>query len=171
MTRDALLLIWVCFIGTVFVPINPDAAVVIYVTARHRPLLEATALALTGQLAMLALLYLLGDWLRTRSRWLARRCEQVQARWGPRLAKGSLPAGGDQRLHRHSPQRPHHVAGGRAATAPAVLDCVRGVPDGLVPQPGLAGARHLGLTPPPRSHSLPARKLEARNSRLFSRSR
>jgi membrane protein YqaA with SNARE-associated domain len=90
-TRDALLLIWVCFIGTVFVPINPDAAVVIYLTARHRPLLEATALALTGQLAMLALLYLLGDWLRTRSRWLARRCEQVQARWGQRLATGSLP--------------------------------------------------------------------------------
>jgi membrane protein YqaA with SNARE-associated domain len=89
--RDALLLLWVCFIGTVFVPINPDAAVVIYLTTRHRPLLEAVAIAMAGQMAMLLLLYFLGDRLRARSRWLARRCEQVQARWGPRLATGSLP--------------------------------------------------------------------------------
>ena len=91
MTRDALLLAWVCFIGTVFVPINPDAAVVIYVTTRHRPLLEAAAIAMVGPDGHVAAAVFPGRLAAGALPLAGRRCEQVQARWGPRLAKGSLP--------------------------------------------------------------------------------
>jgi membrane protein YqaA with SNARE-associated domain len=70
---------------------NPDAAVVIYVTTRGRPPLEAALLALGGQAIMLLLLYALGDRLRARWPWLDRRCTAVQARWGHRLETRALP--------------------------------------------------------------------------------
>ena len=83
--RDALVLLWVAFVGTLIVPINPDAAVVIYTGGRGHPLWEAVVLALTGQLIMLGLLHLAGENLRRRWGWLDRKCASVQLKWGARL--------------------------------------------------------------------------------------
>jgi membrane protein YqaA with SNARE-associated domain len=90
-THDAVLLVWLSFVGTLFWVANPDAAVVIYVTTRGRPPLEAALLALGGQAVMLLLLYALGDRLRARWSWLDRQCTAVQARWGSRLESRTLP--------------------------------------------------------------------------------
>ena len=91
MWNDAVLLVWVSFLGTLFWVANPDAAVVVYVATRGHPPWEAALLALCGQAVMLLLLFLLGDRLRARWRWLHRKCEAVQARWGGRLETRTLP--------------------------------------------------------------------------------
>lgn len=91
MPFEALLLVWVSFVGTVFWVANPDAAVVLYVTTRGRPPLEAALLALGGQAGMLLLLYAAGDRLRARWGWLDRRCIAVEDRWGSRLLTNALP--------------------------------------------------------------------------------
>ena len=91
MTGEAILLAWVCCIGTVFWPANPDAAVVVYVTAGGHHPLQAALVALGGQAIMLLALYFLGDRLRERWPWLHRKCERVQARWGPALTRSALP--------------------------------------------------------------------------------
>ena len=91
MDGDALMLLWLSFVGTVFWVANPDALVILYVAGRGRPPLEAALLALCGQAVMLLLLFFLGDRLRARSAWLHRKCESVRLRWGPRLEKSALP--------------------------------------------------------------------------------
>ena len=84
MSTDTLVLLWVAFIGTLFWPINPDAAVVIY-TAGDRSLAVAVITATVGQMAMLLLLHFGGDVLRRRWAWLDKKCEAIREKWGLRL--------------------------------------------------------------------------------------
>lgn len=86
---DMSVLLWVCFLGTLFWPLNPDAAVLVYVGPRGRPLLEAAAVALLGQAVMLLLLQVMGHRLRARWGWLDRKCEAVGVRWGARIKSSS----------------------------------------------------------------------------------
>ena len=91
MGTDALLLLWLSFIGTLFWVANPDAAVVLYVVGRGHPPVEGALLALAGQAVMLVLLFALGDRLRARWPWLHRKCEALRLRWGSRLEQRALP--------------------------------------------------------------------------------
>jgi membrane protein YqaA with SNARE-associated domain len=84
MTYDTPLLLWIAFIGTVVWPINPDAAVVVYVSRGHG-LAQGVGVALAGQAVMLLLLHYLGHHLRARWGWLDRQCVKVEQRWGARL--------------------------------------------------------------------------------------
>jgi membrane protein YqaA with SNARE-associated domain len=88
---DALLLLWISFVGTLFPPINPDAAVVIYVAVRGHAPLPGALIALAGQVAMLLVLHAAGGHLRARWPWLDRRCNRVELRWGARLRTHTLP--------------------------------------------------------------------------------
>jgi membrane protein YqaA with SNARE-associated domain len=89
MTYETPLLLWIAFIGTVVWPINPDAAVVLYVSRGHS-LAHGVAVALAGQVIMLMLLYHLGHRLRARWAWLDRQCVKVEQRWGKRLTSNGL---------------------------------------------------------------------------------
>ncbi len=83
----------VSFLGTLFWPLNPDAAFVVYLQVRERPLVEAVPLVMLGQVPMLLLLQVLGHRLRAHWPWLDRRCTLVEVRWGRRLAvSGTLVA-------------------------------------------------------------------------------
>jgi hypothetical protein len=84
--RDGLILLWISFVGTLFWPLNPDAAVVIYTGGRGWPVWKVTVIGLAGQMAMMFLLHIAGDFLRHHWGWLDRKCEAVRAKWGPRLA-------------------------------------------------------------------------------------
>jgi membrane protein YqaA with SNARE-associated domain len=88
---EALLLLWICFVGTLFPPINPDAAVVIYVVSRGQHPLQGALIALFAQVAMLLVLHVTGGRLRARWSWLDRRCLRVEQRWGTRLRTHTLP--------------------------------------------------------------------------------
>jgi membrane protein YqaA with SNARE-associated domain len=82
---DTVLLAWVSFVGTLFWPLNPDAALLVYIGARHQPLVPGVLASLVGQLAMLSLLVVVGHVLRRNWTWLDRKCGVVERRWGVRL--------------------------------------------------------------------------------------
>jgi membrane protein YqaA with SNARE-associated domain len=88
---DAMVLLWISFVGTLFPPINPDAAAVLYVVHRGHPPLEAAAIAFVGQALMLLALHLAGARLRRHWGWLDRKCSAFQLRWGDRLNRSTLP--------------------------------------------------------------------------------
>ncbi len=88
---DALLLLSISVVGTLFPFLNPDAAAVYYVLGRGHPPLQAAALAFAGQLIMLSILYLAGARLRRHWSWLDRTCTRFQQRWGARLGHSALP--------------------------------------------------------------------------------
>jgi membrane protein YqaA with SNARE-associated domain len=88
---DALLLLWISCVGTLFPPLNPDAAAVLYVVERGHPPLQAALIAFAGQLIALTALYLLGARLRGHWGWLDRKCSAVEVRWGDRLTRNTLP--------------------------------------------------------------------------------
>jgi ABC-type Fe3+ transport system permease subunit len=70
-------------------PINPDAAVVVYVSRGHG-LAQGVGVALAGQIVMLLLLHNLGHLLRARWAWMDRQCVKVELRWGPRITRNSV---------------------------------------------------------------------------------
>jgi hypothetical protein len=80
-----LLLGWASFLGTLFWPLNPDAALLVYIGARHRPLVPGIAAAFVGQATMMALLVAVGHVLRRHWSWLDRKCAVVERKWGARL--------------------------------------------------------------------------------------
>jgi hypothetical protein len=82
---DTLLLGWASFLGTLFWPLNPDAALLVYIGARHRPLIPGVLAAFVGQAAMMALLVAVGHVLRRHWPWLDRKCAVVERKWGARL--------------------------------------------------------------------------------------
>ena len=88
---DALLLLWISCVGTLFPPLNPDAAAVLYVVERGHPPLEGALIAFAGQLIVLSALHLLGERLRRNWAWLDRKCSAVEQRWGDRLTRNTLP--------------------------------------------------------------------------------
>ena len=93
MTTDTLLLGWISFLGTLFWPLNPDAALLMYIGGRGRPLPVGVVVALVGQVAMMLLLHLLGHHLRRHWTWLDRKCATFERKWGARLqAKTPLVA-------------------------------------------------------------------------------
>lgn len=84
-SSDAITLFWVAFVGTLFWPLNPDAAVVVYTGVRGHPLHEAVLLALAGQALLLFPMHFLSDQIRQRWSWLDRKCEKVRLTWGSRI--------------------------------------------------------------------------------------
>ena len=86
MTTDTLLLGWISFLGTLFWPLNPDAALLMYIGGRgaaHCP--WGWWVALAGQVAMMLLLQVAGHHLRRRWTWLDRKCTTFERKWGTRL--------------------------------------------------------------------------------------
>jgi hypothetical protein len=87
----ALGLVLAGFVGTVFWPASPEAAVVLCVAERGWPPLAIGALAALGQLAAQAALFAGGDHLRRRWGWFDRKCIRARERYGARLTRGVLP--------------------------------------------------------------------------------
>ena len=84
-------LLLLTFAGAVVWPLNPEAAVVLHVSAGDLHPLPVALVAAVGQLGAHALLWSGGAWLRRNWRWFDRQCTRTQARFGPRLGRGSVP--------------------------------------------------------------------------------
>lgn len=79
------------FAGTVAWPLNPEAAVVLAVSAGGVHPLAAGLVAAVGQLAAHGVLWSAGAWLRRNWAWFDRQCNRALARFGRHRAHGSLP--------------------------------------------------------------------------------
>ena len=84
-------LLVLAFAGAVVWPLNPEAAVVLHVSAGGLHPMAVAAVAAVGQLGAHLLLWSGGTWLRRSWRWFDRQCARTQARFGPRLARGTIP--------------------------------------------------------------------------------
>jgi hypothetical protein len=90
---DALALWGVGFVGTVFWPLSPEAAVALYTARGHWHPLLAGPLVAGGQACAHLVLYLGGEQLRRRWRWFDAKCERARVRYGGWLHKGLVPLG------------------------------------------------------------------------------
>jgi membrane protein YqaA with SNARE-associated domain len=84
-------LLILAFAGAVVWPLNPEAAVVLHVSAGGLHPVAVAAVAAVGQLGAHLLLWIGGTWLRRNWRWFDRQCTRTQARFGPRLTSGTVP--------------------------------------------------------------------------------
>lgn len=89
---EALALLAVAFVGTLFWVANPEAAVVLYASqGRLSPVLIGLTVAV-GQAAALSLLFRGGGWLALRWPWFGRQCARVRARLGDKVGGGRAMA-------------------------------------------------------------------------------
>ena len=85
----------VCFVGTVFWLVSPEAATAVAGAQHHWPVVLIGLCASAGQAVALLGLFFFGDQLRRRWRWFDRKCERARAgsRLGsPRYAIGIVAA-------------------------------------------------------------------------------
>jgi hypothetical protein len=90
---EALALVAIGFVGTVFWVISPEAAAAVYASQRGWPALTVGLLAGAGQGAAHLVLYATGDQLRRRWRWFDRKCQRAVLRYGGWLSRGAIPLG------------------------------------------------------------------------------
>ncbi|RME70726.1 MAG: hypothetical protein D6776_11255 [Planctomycetota bacterium] len=90
MVLEALTLLGIGFIGTLVWVVSTEAAAIYYGVTLGWPALLVGGIAALGQCAMYALLFLFGERLLRRWRWLALQVRRAQRRWGPRLEVGYL---------------------------------------------------------------------------------
>jgi len=88
---EALALVAIGYVGTVFWPLSPEGAAALYVSQRGWHPLLVGLLAATGQAGAHATLYFAGDQLRRRWPWFDGKCERARARHGRLLQRGQVP--------------------------------------------------------------------------------
>ncbi len=83
-------LFFVSFVGSVIWAFNAEALAVYYSSALGYPALLIGLVCATAQCAAYSLLYVGGDKLLVRWRWLREKTERTRARWGAKLARNFL---------------------------------------------------------------------------------
>jgi hypothetical protein len=84
----ALALCGVGFVGTLFWPVSPDAAVAYAATSGAWHPLALGLLVASGQVVAQVLLFLFGTELRRRWGWFDRQCQRVRSRYAARFGGG-----------------------------------------------------------------------------------
>lgn len=87
---QALALVAIGFIGTVFWVISPEATAALYASRGWSPWLVGLLVAL-GQGGAHLVLFASGEQLRRRWRWFDRKCERAVQRHGRWLSRGVIP--------------------------------------------------------------------------------
>ena len=80
----------ITLVGTLFWAASPEAATVLFASQHAWSPLMIGLIAAGGQAVALVGLFAFGDQLRRRWRWFDRKCEQVRARVGERLARNAV---------------------------------------------------------------------------------
>ena len=84
-------LLVLAFAGAVVWPLNPEAAVVLHVSAGGSTPWRSLPSRRSASWAPICCCGPEGTWLRRNWGWFEWQCARTQARFGPRLARGTIP--------------------------------------------------------------------------------